>query len=301
MGEWVEYAGARLALGLLGALPRPIARAAGVQAIRLACWLRPVLRRTAHWNLKMAYPQWRAGQRRRIIRGVIRQVGWMAAEFAHFPHYTREKLERVVLLDGFENFAAARGRGKGVLFLTGHLSAWELAPFAQALYGHPLHFLARPIENRRVNDLIGRYRCRSGNRPIDKNQSARLVLALLRQGETIGFLIDHNTAREEGVFVNFFGVPACTSSGLARLALRTGAAVVPGFLIWDKELRKYRLRFEPAVELLRTGDEERDVVENTARFTGVVEEFVRRNPEQWLWVHKRWKTRPAGEKPLYPF
>lgn len=301
MGEWFEYAAARLALGVLGSLPRPIARAAGVQTVRLACWFRPSLRRTAHWNLKMAYPQWAAADRRRVIRGVIRQVGWMAGEFALFPRYTREKIEQIVLLDGFENFAAARAQGKGVLFLAGHLSAWELAPFAQALYGHPLHFLARPIENRRVNDLINRYRCLSGNRPIDKNQSARLILSLLRQGETIGILIDHNSVREEGVFVNFFGVPACTTSGLARIALRTGAAVVPGFLIWDKELRKYRLRFEPAVELARTGDDERDVVENTARFTQVVEEFVRRNPDQWLWVHKRWKTRPPGEKPLYPF
>lgn len=299
--EWVEYMAARAALGLLGLLPRPLARATGVQAVRLLYWLRPPLRRAAHWNLKLAFPEWAAAERRRAIRGVIRQVGWMAGEFAQFPKYNRQNIDRVVLLDGFENFAAARDRGKGVLFLTGHLSAWELAPFAQALFGHPLHFLARPIENRRVNDLINHYRCLSGNRPIDKNRSARPVLSLLKQGGTVGVLIDHNSAREEGVFVNFFGVPACTSSGLARMALRTAAAVVPGFLVWDPELRKYRLRFEPEVELSRSRDDEHDVRENTARFTAVVEQIVRNYPDQWLWVHKRWKTRPEGEKPLYPF
>jgi KDO2-lipid IV(A) lauroyltransferase len=301
MREWLEYAAARAALGFLGMLPRPLARVAGVQAVRLLYWLRPPLRRAAHWNLKLAFPDWTPGERRRAIRGVIRQVGWMAAEFAQFPRYTRENVERIVLLDGFENFAAARNRGKGVLFLTGHLGAWELAPFAQALFGYPLHFLARPIENRRVNALINRYRCLSGNQPIDKNHSARAVLGLLRQGETVGVLIDHNSAREEGVFVDFFGVPACTTSGLARIALRTGAAVVPGFLVWDPSLRKYRLRFDPAVEVAQSGDDERDVRENTARFTRVVEKFVRQYPDQWLWVHKRWKTRPEGEKPLYPF
>ncbi len=301
MAEWAEYIAARAALVWLGILPRPLARAMGVQAVRLLYWLRPPLGRAAHWNLKRAFPEWSAAQRRRTIRGVIRQVGWMAAEFAHFPRYTRKNIDRVVLLDGFENFAAAREQGRGVLFLTGHMSAWELAPFAQALFGYPLHFLARPIENRRLNDLIDRYRCLSGNQPIDKGRSARAVLSLLRQGGTVGVLIDHNSSREEGVFVDFFGLPACTSSGLARIALRTGAPVVPGFLIWDGELRKYRLRFEPAVELARTGDDERDIRENTARFTRVVEDVVRSHPDQWLWVHKRWKTRPLGEPPVYPF
>ncbi len=141
----------------------------------------------------------------------------------------------------------------------------------------------------------------SGNRPIDKNKSARAILKVLADGGTVGILSDHNTALEEGVFVDFFGIPASTTSGLARIALRTDAAVVPGFLFWDDSLRKYRLRFEPPVELARTGDEEADVRENTQRFTRVIEDFVRAHPDQWLWVHKRWKTRPPGEPPIYPF
>ena len=225
------------------------------------------------FNLRLAFPEWTDARRKRVIRGMVRQIGWMAGEFSQFPKYTRETIERIVVVDGFENFDAARRRGKGVLFLTGHMSAWELAPFAQALYGHPLHFLVRPIANKRVDALINGYRCRSGNQPIDKNRSARAILKVLGEGGTVGVLADHNTDIEESVFVDFFGVPASTTSGLARIALRTDASVVPGFLSWDDKRRKYRLRFEPAVELARTANEESDVVENTARFTRVIEGF----------------------------
>jgi KDO2-lipid IV(A) lauroyltransferase len=252
------------------------------------------------FNLGLAFPDWSEAHRKRVIRRMTQQIGWMAAEFSQFPRYTRSNIEKVVVLDGFENFDTARRRAKGVLFLTGHMSAWELAPFAHALYGHPLHFLVRPIANRRVDALINRYRCLSGNQPIEKNKSARSILRILADGGTVGILSDHNTVLEESVFVDFFGIPASTTSGLARIALRTDAAVVPGFLSWDRARRKYRLRFEPAVELSRTEDEEQDVRENTARFTRIIENYVRANPDQWLWVHKRWKTRPPGEPEIYP-
>ena len=301
MREWLEYAGAWLALRSLGLLPRPLARGLGASIARVLYWFRPPLRRAAMFNLRLAFPDWTDARRRRVIRGLIRHMGWMAGEFSQFPRYRRETIEHIVVLDGFENFAVAQGRGKGVLFLTGHMSAWELAPFAHALYGHPLHFLVRPLDNTRVEALINRQRCLSGNTPIDKNQSARAMLKILLEGGTVGVLADVNTSLEEGVFVDFFGVPACSTTGLARVALRTDAAVVPGYVFWDEHLRKYRLRFEPAVALARTGDEEADVRENTQRFMRVIENYARRYPDQWLWVHKRLKTRPPGEKPLYPF
>jgi KDO2-lipid IV(A) lauroyltransferase len=263
--------------------------------------IRTPLRRAAVFNLTLAFPDWTDEQRKETIRRMIQQIGWMAAEFARFPMYVRGHIERVVVIDGAENFELARQRGNGVLFLTGHMSAWELAPFAHALYGHPLHFLVRPIKNRRVDELINRYRCLSGNRPIEKNKSARMILKVLGDGGTVGILSDHNTTAEEGVFVDFFGIPASTTSGLARIALRTDAAVVPGFLSWDYGRKIYRLRFEPGIELVRTGDEEADVRENTARFTRVIENYIRQHPDQWLWVHKRWKTRPPEQKPIYPF
>lgn len=299
MREALEYIAAWLGLKILGLLPRLAARLVGATFAAAAYNLRPSLQGTAMLNLRIAFPDWTDAQRKQAIRGMIRQVGWMAGEFSQFPKYTRQNIERIVFVDGFENFDAARRRGKGVLFLTGHMSAWELAPFAQALHGHPLSFLVRPITNGRVDALINEYRCLSGNQPIEKNRSARAILKVLGDGGTVGVLSDHNTS-VESVFVNFFGVPAATTSGLARIALRTDAAVVPGFLSWEPELRKYRLRFEPAVPLSRTGNEEADIVANTQCFTHVIENYIRAHPDQWLWVHKRWKTRPTGETPLYP-
>src|SRR6202047_2572025 len=300
MREWIQYAATWIGLKSLGCLRRPVARLVGEIFAAVAYALLPPLRRTAMFNLSLAYPDWTEAHRKRVIRRMIQQIGWMAAEFSQFPRYTRANIEKIVVLDGFENFDLARRRGKGVLFLTGHMSAWELAPFAQALYNHPLHFLVRPIANRRVDALINRYRCLSGNQPIEKNKSARPILRILADGGTVGILSDHNTALEASVFVDFFGIPASTTSGLARIALRTDAAVVPGFLSWDSARRKYRLRFEPAIQLERTGDEDVDVRQNTVRFTKTIEDYVRTYPDQWLWVHKRWKTRPPGEREIYP-
>src|SRR5271163_871865 len=301
MREWLEYVVAWTGLKLLGLLPRPAARFVGASFASVAYAFRTPLRRAAMFNLHLAFPDWSEAKRKSIIRGMIRQIGWMAGEFSQFPRFTPQNIQRIVMVDGAENFDAGQRRGKGVLFLTGHMSAWELSSFAHALYGHPLHFPVRPISNARVDELINHYRCLSGNRPIDKNKSARAILKVLAEGGTVGILADTNTSLEEGVFADFFGIPASTTSGLARLALRTDAAVVPGFLVWNAAQSKYRLQFAAALELTRTGDEEVDVRANTSLFTSVIEAYVREHPDQWLWVHKRWKTRPPGEPPIYPF
>ncbi|MGA8145618.1 MAG: lysophospholipid acyltransferase family protein [Candidatus Acidiferrales bacterium] len=301
MREWLEYVAAWTGLKALGILPRPAARFVGAAFAAAAYKIRTPLRRAALFNLQLAFPDSNEAEREQIIRGMIRQIGWMAGEFSQFPKYTPQNIARIVALDGAAHFDCAQRRGKGVLFLTGHMSAWELAPFAHALYGHPLHFLVRPVANPRVDALINSYRCLSGNRPIEKNRSARAILKILAEGGTVGILADTNTSLEEGIFANFFGIPASTTSGLARVALRTDASVIPGFLRWDGAQNKYHLEFGPALDLVRTGDEDADVRANTARFTAVIESYVRAHPDQWLWVHKRWKTRPAGEKSLYPF
>jgi len=157
----------------------------------------------------------------------------------------------------------------------------------------------RPLDNPHLDALVRRYRTLHGNKPILKDDPARDLLRAMKQGSTVGILMDTNMTPPEGIFVNFFGIPACTASGLARIALRTEAAVVPGFTLWDPVLRKYRLRFDPAVQLIRTGNNEQDIQANTQLFTKVIEDFVRRYPDQWLWVHRRWKTRPPGLPPLY--
>jgi KDO2-lipid IV(A) lauroyltransferase len=298
---WLEYAGAWTGIKALGCLPRGAARSLGAGFAAMAYAMRSPLRRAAEFNLRIAFPDWTEERREQAIRRMIQQIGWMLGEFSQFPKYTREGIKEIVVIDGGENFDAAQRRGKGVLFLTGHMSAWELAPFAQALYGNPLHFLVRPVANPLLDRLINHYRCLSGNKPIEKNRSARAILRVLSEGGTVGILADHNTILEESVFVDFFGVPASTTSGLARIALRTDAAVVPGFLRWDYEGEIYRLGFGPAIELVRSGDEEADVRANTQLFTSVIEKYIRAHPEQWPWVHKRWKTRPAGEPALYPF
>ncbi len=301
MKEWFEYAAVWIILKGLGVLPRPVTRRFAAGMARILYALLATWRKTTVVNLRIAFPEWNESQRKAVIHGMVRNLGWMAAEFARFPKYSKENIEQIVLLDGHENFLEGQRRGKGVLYLTGHLGAWELSSFAHALYGFPLHYMARPIDNKKVDDLLNGYRCLSGNRPIFKNESARVMLKILKEAGTIGILADQNTMPEEAVFVDFFGKQASTTTGIARVALHTDAAVVPGYAVWDASIRKYRLRFEPPVELVRTGDAERDIIENTQRFTKVIEEIVRKYPEQWVWVHGRWNTRPKGEPSVYDF
>ncbi|HTQ87609.1 MAG TPA: lysophospholipid acyltransferase family protein [Candidatus Solibacter sp.] len=299
--EWIEYAAAWSVLHAVGLLPRGMARAVGAAVARLFYAMQPRLERAALFNLKIAFPEMTDDERRGIARRLMRHIGWMGGEFSQFPRQTAESIRRVITIDGIENYQAAKARGKGLIYLTGHMGAWELAPFAQALNGHPLNFLVRPVENARVNSLVDRYRCLAGNRTIDKNEAVREMLRILRENGDVGVLMDVNSSLDEGVFVPFFGVPACTSSGVARIALRTDCSVMPGYVYWSEAERRYHLQLDPEIPLVRSGDTEADVVANTARFAQVFEQYARRYPDQWLWVHKRWKTRPPGEPPLYPF
>src|SRR5438270_6350304 len=157
----------------------------------------------------------------------------------------------------------------------------------------------RPMDNPYLDGMLQSYRTMHGNKVVPKDDFVRGLLAAMKAGESVGILMDTNMTPPQGVFVDFFGIPAYTASGLARIALRTDAAVIPTFTIWDATLGKYLLRFDPEVELIRTNDNESDIVANTAKFTKIIEQYVRRYPDQWLWVHRRWKTRPAGEAPLY--
>jgi len=283
----------------IGILPRPLARAKGIGLGLLIYVLFGRLRRVGMRNLAMAFPEMPRGERRRILRGEYISLGRQLAEVCLFPKYTRDNVTKVVVYEGFENFERAVARRKGVLFLTAHLGAWEISAFAHSLQGHPLSIVMRSLDNPRVDRLIQSYRTMHGNRTVDKGDFVRGLLAAMRNGETVGILMDTNMTPPQGVFVDFFGIPAYTASGLARIALRTDAAVIPGFTVWDSTLRKYILRFDPAVELVRTGDDDADAVANTAKFTKVIEDYVRRYPDQWLWMHRRWKTRPEGEASLY--
>jgi len=299
MRRQLEYAAAWPFIKVLGVLPRPLARAFGIGLGRIVYLAHVRLRRVGMRNLALAFPDKTEAERARILRGEFTSLGRQLAEVCQFPKYTRENVERVVVYDGLENYERAYARNKGVLFLTAHFGGWELSAFAHSLHGHWLHIVMRPMDNSYLNRLIERYRTMHGNKTVGKDDFVRGLLAAMKAGETVGILMDTNMTPPQGVFVDFFGIPACTASGLARIALRTDAAVVPGFTIWDQALGKYRLRFDPAVELVRTGDLEADIVANTQKFTGIVEDYVRKYPDQWLWVHRRWKTRPEGQPALY--
>jgi Kdo2-lipid IVA lauroyltransferase/acyltransferase len=299
MRQRLEYAAAWPFIKILGMLPRPLARAAGIGLARVVYLLHVRLRQVGMRNLALAFPEKTEVQRARILRGEFASLGRQLAEVCHFPKYTRENVEQVVVYDGLENYERAHARGRGVLFLTAHFGGWELSAFTHSLHGHWMHVVSRAMDNVYLDRLIRQYRTMHGNQTVDKDDFVRGLLAAMKAGEVVGILMDTNMTPPQGIFVDFFGIPACTASGLARIALRTDAAVVPTFTIWDAELGKYRLRFDPAVELVRTGDLEADIKANTQRFTSIIEEYVRKYPEQWLWVHRRWKTRPPGEKGLY--
>jgi len=299
MRHALEYVPVWLLVQGIGLLPRSLARAAGIALGRLVYLLHVRLRRVGMRNLELAFPEKTAAERERILKALFTGLGRQLAEFCLFPRYTTGNVDSVAVYQGFGNYEAARKRGKGVILLTAHLGGWEVGSFMHSLNGYPLHVVVRALDNPHLNALVDGYRCRHGNTTFEKQDFARGLLGALKAGETVGILMDQNMTPPQGVFVDFFGRPACTASGVARVALRTEAAVVPAFTLWDAAQGKYRVQFDPALELARTGDEEADALQNTAAFTKVIENYARQCPEQWLWVHRRWKTRPEGEAGLY--
>lgn len=295
----LEYAAARALIDGLALLPRRAAVAVGCRVGRLAYAFGGRLRQTGVRNLELAFPDKDAAERERILRGSFVSLGRLLAEFSQFNRATPESLRELVEYDGIEHLQAARARGKGVIILTMHLGAWEVLSFAHSALHEPLSFLVRPIDNARVEEMVEQRRGRFGNRPINKKVAARSALRVLREGGTLGILADLNTQRHEGIFVPFFGHLACTTAGVATLALRTDAAVIPVSAPWDEKRQRFVFRGESPLEPIRTGDEKLDVEVNTAQYARAIERHIRAHPEQWLWVHKRWRTRPEGEPSFY--
>ncbi len=297
----LEYGLTRSILGGLGILPRGAAVSLGRAMGRIAFHLAGKLRRTGEINLAIAFPEMSELKRQRLLRGCFDSLGRMLGEFSQFPRATPESLRGMIEYDqvGLAHLRAAEQDRRGVIFLTGHLGAWELLSFGWSALEYPISFLMRPLDNQRVEDLIERFRTRFGNRAIDKKNAAREAIRVLRAGGTLGILSDLNSHPHEGVFVPFFGRLACTTAGIATLALKTDAVVIPTVAVWNAEKQRYFFHGDPPVELVRTGDKHKDLEINTARFAAAIERLVRRYPEQWLWIHKRWKTRPAGEEEIY--
>ena len=297
--SYVEFAVAWVILHGVRLLPHWLALKGAKAVGAIAYAVLPHLRRHAEANLRLAFPELSEAERQRIKRGTFRNLGRLLGEVSQFPKLNRQNIESVVSYVGLENYLKAEASGRGVILLTGHIGAWELSVFAHSIYGHPMSFLARRVDNPLVEQLAEANRTRFGNRSIDKKNSVREVLKTLKSGGVVGILADLNASREEGVFCDFFGIPACTTAGVATLALRTGAVVLPGYIVWDEASKIHRLHFEPPVETINTGNRDEDVQANTANYTKVIESIVRRYPDQWLWIHRRWRTRPEGEPAIY--
>ncbi|HXD34538.1 MAG TPA: lysophospholipid acyltransferase family protein [Pyrinomonadaceae bacterium] len=297
----LEYAVARSLLGALGLLPRSAALALGRGLGSLAYSVAGKLRRTGETNLRLAFPDMTESERQRILRGTFATLGRLLGEFSQFHRATPESLRELIEYDpvGLAHLRAAEQEQRGVIFLTGHLGAWELLSFGWSALEYPISFLVRPIDNPRIEEMIEGIRTRFGNRAIDKKSAAREALRVLKAGGTLGILSDLNSQPNEGVFVPFFGRLACTTAGIATLALKTNAVVIPTVAVWNPEKNKYFFHGDPPVELVHTGDKHQDLEVNTARFAAAMESLVRRYPDQWMWIHKRWKTRPPGEAEIY--
>jgi KDO2-lipid IV(A) lauroyltransferase len=299
MREKIEYWLVVAAARGLGRLPRGVARwiAGGIAGLVYRLLTR--LRRVGERNLAMALPELPAARRNKILRGVYRHLGWQLVEFCRMPRYTAENTQDWIRIEGQEHYLAAQAKGKGVLVLTGHLGAWELSSFYHSLMGYPMGMVIRRLDNRPLDQFVNGIRCLHGNHVLHKDDFARGLMMAMRQGEAVGILMDTNMTPPQGVFTQFFGIAACTASGLAHVALKTDAAVLPGFMLWEPAENKYVLCFGPELVFEQTGNLKEDAVAATQRCNDVLESWIRRYPDQWLWIHRRWKTRPAGEAGHY--
>ena len=299
--DWLEYLALRAAFGALAALPLGAALRVGELAALVAYLLDRRHRRVGMRNLEIAFPEKPIRERRRILRASFLNLGRMAVELAHLPRLSAERLRDMVRFADEEWWREATSweRSTGVLVLSGHFGNWELLVFAHGMRGHPVHMVHRTIANPLLDRWLNALRARAGTRTIRKRHAARAVLAALHERGLLVLPFDQNSTRGLGVFVDFFGVPASTNAGLARIALRTDAPIVPVFIVREGGSGRHRVHVLPIMQVERTGDPRADVVRNTQRFSAVFEDMVRRHPEQWLWMHKRWKTRPPGAPRLY--
>jgi KDO2-lipid IV(A) lauroyltransferase len=293
--SWLVKAVART----LGRMPPRLARVAADVLSWSAYRALGRLRSVGDCNLKLALPALSAGERERILRSVFRHLGWQLVEFCRMPRYTAENTRDWIRTEGLEHYLAAQQRCKGVLIVTGHLGAWELSSFYHSLMGYPMGMVIRRLDNRYLDQYVNGIRSLHGNRVFHKDDFARRLLTSMRAGETVGILMDTNMTPPQGIFVDFFGHAACTASGLARVALKTGAAVLPGFMLWEPAERRYVLHFGPELVFDQTDNAEADILAATQQCTEAIEAWIRRYPDQWLWIHRRWKTRPDGEPGLY--
>jgi Kdo2-lipid IVA lauroyltransferase/acyltransferase len=254
-------------------------------------------RRIAMHNLELAYgDELSATEREAVCRKTFIHLACVMLEIPLLSTLTASNLEQFITFSGTDNLDEVEKKGKGILVMASHFGNWELMSLAFSLRFRPFNVVVRPLDNPFLDRLIDGVRSRGGNKTIPKSGSAIRILRLLRDGQPVAFLIDQNVDWYEGVFVPYFKELACTTKALATLALRTG---LPVFSVYNyrRSDGRYQIVFEPEVELIRTGNLVTDIEENTALFNRIIERYVRSHPEQWFWLHQRWKTRPPQLRP----
>jgi len=242
-------------------------------------------------NLRCAFPEKSADEIKTIAKGVYRTLGIVTADFFDIPSLTKDNIGDLVEVEGLENCQKALEKNRGLLMFGAHFGNWELSVVTISLQLKPMVVIYRPLDSSILEDLVFWVRSSAGNIPLPKDRAMRQMLRSLKKNEILGILIDQNVAWQEGVFVDFFGRPACTTNGLALLALHTDAPVIPGYIV-RLENGKYRLVIKEEMQVVHTGNEDEDILINTQNFTRVIEDMVRQHPDQWLWIHQRWKTKP---------
>jgi len=302
---WLEYAAARSLLAVLTVLPLRLSVAVAMLLGSFAYRFLGRLRRIGLKNLEIAFPEKTLDERKAILKNAFRNMGRVMAYFSRFNRLSYDTMTSVIEYDPDPEFAAAYdatvAAGRGRIVLTGHTGNWELHAFGYpALFDcPPVTFLSRRMDNPLIESMVAAIRTRLGNEQLDKENSAVPVLRLLRRGGTVGILGDVNAHPNEGIFVPFFGIPTCTSTGMALLAQRSGAVIVPMLTVWDDEKGKYKIAYRRIIEPLDTGNRKLDIERTTALCAAATESLIREFPDQYIWIHRRWKTRPPGEKELY--
>ncbi len=295
-----ELLAVRSLLGAVGALPLETSMRFGKAVGKFIGSHFPKLQKTARRNLEIALPELSETEKEKIVRGTFESLGRHLGFVSHFRKFKHEDIRNLVEVVGKEeNFDKARESGKGIIFFTGHFGSWEIFNLLPPAFGHTMNILVRRIDNPLVENFVDNFRTRFGCVTLDKKLSARRMFRVLENGEILGILADLNVQEKEGVFVDFFGVPASTTTSIAKLALKTDAVVLPAFAVWNEEKQKYVVHLEPAIDYEKSENAEQNLIILTQKITNVVEKYVRAYPEQWLWIHKRWNTRPKGEKALY--
>jgi len=288
----LEAGAARCVEAAIARLPRPFVLALGRGLGRLWSALDRRHVRIAADNLRRAFPEWDEARVWRTARGVYAHFGTVLLDLLWMGRRTPDEITALVDVFGEQHAREAGSSETGSLMLTGHIGNWELAGVLQGHLFGAIGVVARPLDNPALDQKLCDFRAKTGNLVIYKQRALQQVLRLLRDKKSVAILIDQNV-QDGGVFVEFFGRPASTTTVAAALALKTGAPVLPGFAVLLPNGR-YRMTYKPLLRYQPSGDREQDLLRLTQQLTGLIEEQVRERPEQWLWLHRRWKTQPAG-------